>query len=47
MGPIQASERTSAIMLTVLMVEIGILAGAVLSFFTAYQIERRASLDSA
>lgn len=40
-GPVQADERTQAIILSLIMVIAGILAGAVLSFFTAYMNERR------
>ena len=41
MGPIQASEQTSATVLILFMCVMGILAGAGLSVFTAYNIERR------
>lgn len=41
MGPVQASEQTSATVIIVLMIVIGMLVGAGLSVFTAYNIERR------
>lgn len=41
MGPIRPSEQTSAAVLILLMIIIGMLAGAGLSFFTAALIERR------
>jgi hypothetical protein len=40
-GPIQPEERTQTLMLTLLMIVVGILAGAGLSFFTAFLHERR------
>jgi ABC-type proline/glycine betaine transport system permease subunit len=39
-GPIQADERTQTIILTLLMIVFGILAGAALSSFTAFLQER-------
>jgi hypothetical protein len=41
LGPIQASEQTSAIMISLIMVAMGILVGAGMSAFTASQTERR------
>ena len=41
LGPIQANEWTQTIILTLIMVIVGIFAGAGLSFFTAYLNERR------
>jgi hypothetical protein len=41
MGPIHDSEQNSANGIILAMIAIGMLAGAGLSFFTAYQIERR------
>jgi hypothetical protein len=41
MGPIQASEQTSAMMISVVMVIMGMLVGAGLSLFTASQIDRK------
>jgi hypothetical protein len=41
LGPIQADEWTRTILLTLIMVIMGIFAGAGLSFFTAYLNERR------
>lgn len=41
LGPIQADEWMQTIILTLLMVIVGIFAGAGLSFFTAYLNERR------
>jgi ABC-type proline/glycine betaine transport system permease subunit len=41
LGPIQADEWTQTIILTLIMVIVGIFAGAGLSFFTAYLNERR------
>lgn len=41
MGPYRADEITKTIVLTLLMLLVGIFAGAVLSFFTAYMTERR------
>ncbi len=43
MGPIQATERASAALIYLLAMGMGILAGSVLSFFTAYLMERRPS----
>jgi hypothetical protein len=40
-GPIKASEWTGTIILTLILLVVGILAGAGLSFFTAYLHERR------
>ena len=39
--PINADDRTRTIVLTLIMIVVGILAGAGLSFFTAYLNERR------
>ena len=39
--PINADDRTKTIILTVIMIAVGILAGAGLAFFTAYLNERR------
>ena len=39
--PINADERTRTIILTLIIIVVGILAGAVLSFVTAYLNERR------
>lgn len=41
MGPIQSNEITKTIFLTLIMLIMGILAGAVLSFFTAFLNEQR------
>jgi len=41
MGPIQADEWTSAIVLILIMIVVGIFAGAGLSFLTAYLNEQR------
>jgi hypothetical protein len=41
LGPIQADEWTQTILLTLIMMIVGIFAGAALSFFTAYLNERR------
>ena len=41
LGPIQASEWTRTIVLVVIQLLLGILAGALLSFFTAYLNEQR------
>ena len=43
LGPIQADEWTQTIILTAIMMIVGIVAGAGLSFFTAYLNERRRS----
>lgn len=40
-GPIQVDERTQTIILSLLMIVVGIFAGAGLSFVTAYLNERR------
>jgi len=39
--PINADEQTRTIILTLIMIAVGVLAGAGLSFFTAYLNERR------
>jgi len=39
--PINAEDRTQTIVLTLIMIVVGIFAGAALSFFTAYLNERR------
>jgi len=41
LGEVQANEQTSALMLSVAMLVVGMLMGAGLSTFTAYQFERR------
>jgi hypothetical protein len=41
LGPIQADEWTRTIILMMILLVVGILAGAGLSFFTAYLNERR------
>ncbi|HEY9526833.1 MAG TPA: hypothetical protein VIR02_07125 [Anaerolineales bacterium] len=41
LGPIEASEWTRAILLVLIQLILGILAGAGLSFFTAYLTEQR------
>ena len=41
MGPIQADEWTRAIVLILIMIAVGIFAGAGLSFFTAYLNEQK------
>ena len=41
LGPIQADEWVQTIILTLIMIIVGIFAGAGLSFFTAYLNERR------
>ena len=41
MGPVQANEQTSAAVLIGLMIMLGMVAGAGLSVFTAYMVERR------
>jgi hypothetical protein len=41
LGPVQASEETSATVLTVFMLIVGMFSGAGCSLFTAYQFERR------
>jgi hypothetical protein len=41
MGPTQASEQTSATIITLSMLLVGMSAGAGCSLFTAYQFERR------
>ena len=41
MGPIQADEWTKTIVLVLIMIALGIFAGAGLSFFTAYLNEQR------
>lgn len=41
MGPIQSNEITKTIILTLIMLVAGILAGAVLSFFTAFLNQQR------
>jgi hypothetical protein len=41
MEPIQESEQTSAKIIVLMMVVIGLLVASALSTFTAYQIERR------
>jgi ABC-type proline/glycine betaine transport system permease subunit len=42
-GPIQPDEQTQTIFLTLLMIVVGIFAGAGLSFFTAFLHERKAA----
>jgi hypothetical protein len=44
LGPIQADEWPQTIILTAIMIIVGIVAGAGLSFFTAYLNERRRSV---
>jgi hypothetical protein len=44
LGPIQADEWPQTIILTAIMMVVGIVAGAGLSFFTAYLNERRRSV---
>ncbi len=41
MGPIQANERTKTIVLILILLIVGVLAGAALSFFTAFLNEQR------
>ncbi|WKZ38440.1 MAG: hypothetical protein QY332_10915 [Anaerolineales bacterium] len=41
MGPIQANERTNAVILSLLMLIFGMFAGAGLSFSTAFLNEQR------
>lgn len=41
MGPIETNERTNMLVLTLILLIAGVFAGAGLSFFTAYLIERR------
>lgn len=41
MGPIETSEQSRTILLTFILLIVGIVAGAALSFFTAYLNERR------
>jgi hypothetical protein len=41
MGPIKTSEQASTIGIIIFVVVVGMVVGAVLSWFTAYNIERR------
>jgi hypothetical protein len=47
MGPIQADEQTRMAMITLIMLVLGVLAGAGLSFFTAFLNEQRRKRETA